>query len=538
MKKVITINIGNKGAILSVLGSNKIFDTFFLETFSQETLPQVLEFFKRHKGLDAIILLDTVAQNYNYKIFPALSYFDLQDMVNRKFITEIPKNDLKQKKLLYKNKLDKRSVYLFVSASTDSPLKEWLNFFNIVPNNLIGIYMVPLEAEEIAKKVMITNGMKDTLNKKNSWILILFNNRASDLRQVAVFNGHIAFTRLISFDSTKEDLIEFTKTDIIRTSEYIKRFDTDFNLDKLVIITVLDQQSKITLRELKMEKTLFLNYTPSELSRIIKVGAGYINKDEKYSDLLISMFALQNKHNIKFGNQKINITNTLTKTLLAVKSLIFVLILAIVGSFAFNIITSSSSNKTLQDLTNELERNNKILKSKTKNNLDVNSDEVNQIIEAGLLKDILDAKYINPVDTFQKFAKAQNGNALTFNLRWYIEDFDYQDTNGIKSAKSLYDISIINPEGTASKLFNKYDMVNLKLKDTFKDQMTGITSLPNNINFSQKYLTYPIKVEIVERGQTLKNNNQNKYIDNMLNNKNRNNYNNSNYNLEDGVIYE
>ena len=250
------------------------------------------------------------------------------------------------------------------------------------------------------------------------------------------------------------------------------------------------------------------------------------------------MFALQNKHNIKFGNQKINITNTLTKTLLAVKSLIFVLILAIVGSFAFNIITSSSSNKTLQDLTNELERNNKILKSKTKNNLDVNSDEVNQIIEAGLLKDILDAKYINPVDTFQKFAKAQNGNALTFNLRWYIEDFDYQDTNGIKSAKSLYDISIINPEGTASKLFNKYDMVNLKLKDTFKDQMTGITSLPNNINFSQKYLTYPIKVEIVERGQTLKNNNQNKYIDNMLNNKNRNNYNNSNYNLEDGVIYE
>ena len=500
MKKVITINIGNKGAILSVLSGNKVFDTFFLETFSQETLPQVLDFFKKHKGLDAIILLDTVAQNYNYKIFPPLSYFDLQDMVNRKFNTEIPKNDLKQKKLLYKNSLDKRSVYLFVSASTDSPLKEWLNFFNIVPNNLIGIYMVPLEAEEIAKKIMISNGMKETLKKKNSWILIIFNNRASDLRQVAIFNGNIAFTRLISFDSSKEDLVEFTKNDIIRTSEYIKRFDTEFNLDKLVIITVLDQQSKTALRELKMEKTLFLNYTPSEVSRMIKVGAGYINKDEKYSDLIISMFTLQNKKNIKFGNQKINITNTLTKTLFAVKSLILVLILAIVASFAFNIITSSSSNKTLQDLTNELERNNKILRSKTKNNLDVNSDEVNQIIEAGLLKDILDA-------------------------------------NGIKSAKSLYDISIINPEGTASKLFNKYDMVNLKLKDTFKDQMTGITSLPNNINFSQKYLTYPIKVEIIEQGSTSKNNNKNSYISNMLNNTNNNNY-NKNYNLEDGVIYE
>ena len=525
MKKIITINIGNRGTILSVLGGNKILYTFYLETISQETLPTILEFFKKYKNLDALILLDTVAQNYNYKIFPPLSYFDLQDMVNRKFNTEIPKNDLKQKKFLYKNGLDKRSVYLFVSASTDSPLKEWLNFFNIVPNNLIGIYMVPLEAEELAKKILSANGMKANLKKKNNWILIVFNDKTSDLRQVAIFNNNIAFTRLISFDSAKENLAEFAKNDIIRTSEYIKRFDTEFSFDKLIVITILDQESKIALKELKMEKTLFFNYTPFEISRLLKLGGNHIVKEEKYSDVLLSLFSLKNGKNVKFGNQKINTTNTLTKSLMAVKGAIAVLVLLIISSFVYNIVTSSSTDKILNDLMTELDNNRAILQSKTQDNVGLNSDTTNQIIEAGMLKDILDSKYVNPVDAFEKFANAQKGNALVFNLRWYIDGFDYQDDGGIKSTKTLYDVSIINPEGTASKLFSKYDALNLSLKEAFKDDLSGMTSLPNNINFSQRYLTYPIKVEIMEKGPGYIGNTQGQGYD-------------YNYNLEDGVIYE
>lgn len=500
MKRIITVNIGNKGTILSVIGVNRVIDTFFLETFNQDSLPTVLEFFKKYKNLNAVIMLDTVAQNYNYKIFPPLNYFDLQNMVNRKFNTEIPKNDLKQKRFLYKNGLDKRSVYLFISASIDSPLKEWLNFFNVVSNNLVGIYMVPLEAEDLAKKILSSNGMKYSLKKKNNWILIVFNNRTSDLRQVAIFNNSIAFTRLLSLDSVKENLAEFARNDIIRTSEYIKRFDTNFSFDKLTIITILDPENKAALRELKMEKALFFNYTPFEISKLLKLGGNYVKKDEKFFDVLMSLFSMNNSRKIRFGNQKINITNTLIKTFTAIKSAIVILILSTIASFAYNILTSGNDNRIIENLNLELNKNKEILQSKTNNNLNVKTGDIDQIIDAGLLKDVLDAKYMNPVDTFQRFVEAQKGNALTYNLRWHIENFDYQDAKGIKSAKTLYDISIINPEGTASKLFSRYDALNLKLKETFKEQMTGITNLPNNINFSQRYLTYPIKVEIMDKG--------------------------------------
>lgn len=500
MKKVITVNIGNKGVILSVINNNRVIDTFFLESFNQSTLPTVLEFFKKYQSLNAIIILDTLAQNYNYKIFPPLNYFDLKNMVERKFNTEIQKNDLKQKKFLYKNNLDKRNVFLFISASTDSPVKEWLNFFNIIPNNLIGIYMAPLEGEELAKKILSTNGMKTSLKKKNNWILIVFNDKVGDLRQIAIFNNNIAFTRLLSFDSARENLAEFARNDIMRTSEYIKRFDADFSFDKLIIITILDPENKILLRELKMEKTLFFNYTPFEISKLLKLGNNYIKKDEKYFDILLSLFTIKNSNKIRFGNQKINITNILTKSLITIKSAIAILILSTIIFFTYYILTLNNDNKIIDSLNEELKKNRTILQSKIKNGLNIKSGDVDKIIEAGLLKDILDSKYINPVDTFQKFAIAQKGNALTYNLRWYIENFDYQDAKGIKSSKTLYDISIINPEGTASKLFSKYDSLNLKLKEVFKEQMTGITSLPNNINFSQRYLTYPIKVEIMDKG--------------------------------------
>ena len=345
------------------------------------------------------------------------------------------------------------------------------------------------------------------------------------MRQVAIFNNNIAFTRLISFDSAKENLAEFAKNDIIRTSEYIKRFDTEFSFDKLIVITILDPESKTALRELKMEKTLLFNYTPFEISKLLKLGGNHITKEEKYSDVLLSWFSLKNVKNIKFGNQKINTTNALTKALVAIKMSIVALILLIIGSFAYNIVTSSSTDKILNDLITELDNNKAILQSKTQDNIGLNSDATNQIIEAGMLKDILDSKYINPVDSFEKFANAQKGNALTFNLRWYIDGFDYQDDAGIKSTKTLYDVSIINPDGTASKLFSKYDALNLSLKDAFKEDLSGMTSLPNNINFSQRYLTYPIKVEIMEKGPG--------YIDNAQGQ----NY-DYNYNLEDGVIYE
>ncbi len=498
MKKVITINVGNKGIVLSIKGNNKIFEKLFIDNFNQETLPVVSEFFAKYKKLNAYIILDTVAQNYNYKIFPPLNYFDLQKIVIRRFNSEIPKNDLKQRKFLYKNPIDKRSVYLFISASTDSPLKEWLNFFKTIPNNLLGIYMLPLETVDFAKKIMVSSGMKKVITEKNKWILITFNDRTSDLRQVAIFNNNIAFTRLISLDSAGDNLAEFAKNDIIRTSEYIKRFDAEFTFDKLNIITILDQKNKEALKDLKIEKTIILNYTPHDIAKELNLGNGTIENDEKYSDLLLTLFISKNRSRMRFGNFMLNLIYNIVLLLNLIKKAAAAFILLILISFVSVIFLNILYKSKLVKLNEELSKNKEILQSKSEEKFGMDSEDVDRIIDAGNLKDIFDSKYVDPIPGFESFSVAQGDIALTYALKWTIENFDYQSTSGNNTIKATYDISIINPDGDANKLFNKYDSLSTRLRDTYKNNLTGITTLPNNINFSKKYLTYPIKVEITE----------------------------------------
>ncbi len=501
MKKVIAINIGNKGVVLSVKGNNKIFEKLFIENFNQETLPIVSEFFAKYKELNAYVVLDTVAQNYNYKIFPPLNYFDLQKIVMRRFNSEIPKNDLKQKKFLYKNPINKRSVYLFISASLDSPLKEWLNFFKTIPNNLLGIYMLPLETVDFAKKIIVSSGMKKFTTEKNKWILITFNDRTSDLRQVAIFNNNIAFTRLISLDSAGDNLTEFAKNDIIRTSEYIKRFDADFTFDKLSIITILDKDNKEALKSLKVDKTIILNYTPYDVAKELKLGNGTIESDEKYSDLLLTLFIFKNKNRTRFGNFALNLSYNIILLLNLVKdgiaAIIFFIIISLI-SIAFMKVLYKNK---LSNLNLELFRNKEILQSKSEEKFGMDSKEVDKIIDAGILKDMFDSKYVDPIADFETFSVAQGDIALTYALNWTMDNFDYQSSNKNHVVKATYDISIINPDGDANKLFNKYDILSTKLKDVYKNNLTGITTLPNNINFSKKYLTYPVKVEITRGGR-------------------------------------
>lgn len=500
MDKIIVINLGNKGVLISLKKeNNKILDKLFIDSFSQETLPQVSEFFAKYKKYDAYIVLDTVAQNYNYKIFPPLSYLDLQKIVARRFNSEIPKHDLKRKKFLYKNTIDKRSIYLFISASVDSPLREWFNFFNTIPNNLLGVYLLPFEAVEFAKKIIVSAGIKNKITEKNGWILITFNDQTSDLRQVAIFNNNIAFTRLISLESaTENNLAEFAKNDIIRTSEYIKRFDNEFSFDKLTIITILEEAYRDRMREFKMDRTIFLNYTPYEIAKDLKLGR-FVEPDEKYADLLLSSFIFKNPKRVRFENRKISFSHNITTSLNIIKKVSIIFILLIAMFILMYTFIGSIYNREITNINEALNKNKQLLYSKSKEEYGMDTNALNKIIDAVNIRNLLVKKYYNPVDSMLRFYDAENNIALVSNITWRIDNFDYQKSVPNYVLKTVYSVDIVNPDGDPNKLFARYDAFNSRLKDIFKEELTNITALPSNINFSEKYTSYPIKVEITER---------------------------------------
>lgn len=503
MKKFIIVNLGNKGVILSLRQDNAVLDQLFFEELNQNNIENINEFFHKNSKCDAYIMLDTVAQNYNYKIFPHLNYFDLIRIANRRFENEIPKNDLKYKKFLYKNHIDKKSVYLFVSASTDSPLREWLSYFETIKNNLLGIYMVPLEIVDLAKQLLISNGMKELVKTKNKWILITLNDKVSDLRQVVIYNNNLAFTRLISLDSTTNEAIgntldEFAKNDIIRTSEYIKRFDSDFTFNKLTVITVAGPTNKERIKNLKIEGAKVLVYTPYEAAKILGISKNN-DKDEEFSDFLLNSFILKNIHRIRLGNKRINVIFHLTFLSDLFRKLVSISFLICLFTSIIFTIMSLKYNSKISSLQKQLENNKKILQSKSKEEFGMDSKEVDKIVDVGSVRDIINYNAINPMDSFENFSKAQGDAGLTYDIKWTLDKLDYQNISDKVVAKITYNISLINPDGNANKLFAKYDELNLRLKNSFKNGLISITKMPTDINFNNKYYTYPIKIDIIEK---------------------------------------
>ena len=498
MKKITVVNIGNKGVILSVINGNKVLDKLEIDELNQKNLETVNNFFTRNKRLNVIIALDTVAQNYNYKIFPPLNYFDLARIANRRFENEIPKNDLKYKKFLYKNSLDKKSTYLFVSASTDSPLREWLAYFDIIKNNLLGIYMIPLETVDFAKKIMLSLGFDRIIKEKNNWILITYNNKVSDLRQVVIYNNNLAFTRLISLDSTGDNLEEFAKNDIVRTSEYIKRFDSSFTFNKLTIINILDEENKAKLKELKVKDAKVLNFTPYEVDDLLKFNN--INKDEKFLDTTLDLFITNNRKRTRFSNKKINTIYYLTLLLNFVKKVSFLSIFVSMIAVSTFIFMNFNFNKKIKGLKNIYKNNQETLEIKSKEEFGMKTEELDKIIDAGEIRNIIVSKKTDPLSDFEKIYRVINDLGLVYDFTWTLNNFNYQNLSNNSEIKTTYNMSLINRDGNPNKIISKYNELNSRLKNIFKNESISMTKIESkDIDFSKKYYVYPIKLEITKK---------------------------------------
>ncbi|HSQ97970.1 MAG TPA: hypothetical protein VLL98_04600 [Rickettsiales bacterium] len=503
MKKVIIINLGSKGVILSLKSGNVISDQAFFEGLNQDTIENINKFFFKYKKYDSYIVLDTVAQNYNYKIFPDLNYFDLNRIAGRRFENEIPKSDLKYKKFLYKNRVDQKSVFLFVSASIDSPLKEWIEYFETLENNLLGIYLMPLEIVEATKKLMLSVGAKEFIKEKNKWILITFNNKVSDLRQVVIYNNNLAFTRLISVEVSNNetnhgDLSEHIKNDIIRTSEYIRRFDSNFTFDNLAIITSIPDEEKVRVKDLKVEDAKVFSFSPYEIAKALKIEKGF-DRDEIFTDQILGFFIMNNKNRVRLGNKIINTIFNLTIFSYIFKKFIWLFFLICIITGIIVGIMDFKYNTIISSLTKQLIDNKEILQNKSKQEFGMETKDVDKIIDIGSVKDVIDTNFKNPKKSFEKFYLAEDDAGLVYELKWVMNNFEYENISNKMNIKITYNMSLLNSEGDVNKLLLKYKELNARLKNIYKSDLIFIDIMPTNMDFNKNYFTYPIKIEVIEK---------------------------------------
>jgi hypothetical protein len=494
MPKTIVLNIGDRGTIISLHKGNDITKKLFINKLTNDVIEKLKKFFDENKRVPICILLDTIGQNYNHKTFPSVNRFDLYSLVKRKFEQEIPKKDLKGKIFIDRDKVTKKWNYLFISSPVDSPLKEWLAFINTLENRLQGIYFLPLEMQNFASTLL--KKMQFTKNLKPKWLLIVTQNKVSDLRQIATNNDILIFTRLLNKDSMKLNFGEKLKNDVLRTCEYLKRFSTSFKMKDLMVITITDKETKEKLKNIKIQNVNFVKFTPYEVAKKFNLSDDVISTETKFFDILISSIFIKGKKVLKFFDADIYKLNQLFFVYTFLKNAFLFLTLLIgliIGLRIYYKANFEIRNETIvQDIANKT----KILQAKKEEEFGLESESVEEIMDIGTISQIIQDSKKDPFNSLAKFYNVQGNLSVAYNIRWGLVNFDFENLNKKFKYNVNYEVILLNKSGNIDDLFKKFDLFVKKLSEVFPKNKVTYSKLPSNIDFNKKYYSFPIKVNI------------------------------------------
>jgi sporulation protein YlmC with PRC-barrel domain len=489
MAGIITINIGNNGAVVAIQKGDKIKNKIFVKNLTEKTEKKLQSIFLEYKSYLIYVLLDTVAQNYVHKTFPAVNRFDLVAIVNRKFKQEIPKDDLKTKFLLDIDKETGKWNYMFVSAPIVSPLKEWLVFLENLPQRTVGIYFIPMESKNFVK------ALSRRLNINKKWILLITQNKASDLRQVAFKNNELIFTRLLGYRED-EDFARKFSSDISRTIEYLKRISADFDTKDLAILTITESRIKEILKNSQLKEITINAQTPYEAGKLIKAEQS-LNTTDKFSDILIRNFFIKSKKKeIKFKTSHITLYENLYLakkgiiiSCLALLSLLSILFLYF---FSYNITANYKKNEASQIIKSK----EVTLKQKKQEKFGEVTINVEQVTSIGRITDLINNASINPLPIFKTLYQTKKDLFTVNEISWKINNYPYQNLGTPTSFSSKFNINLINTSGNIEDLFTIFDKFSENVKTSFSGFNITHSKLPSNIDFNSLYYSFYVDLEI------------------------------------------
>ena len=499
MSKFFTISIGSNGSLVLLNSKKKILQKLFYKDINDEkSQSEITNLLNKNKKLPVYMILDNVGQNYSKKSFPDVNFFDLQSLVKRKFNYEIPKDDLKDKRFLGKNKRNKNWEYMFISSPIDEFMSAWLNLLNTVENVLAGIYMLPLETENVLKKLKNKTKIK---TKGTSWDIILTENEVCGFREITFINGKLAFTRILTenlTDQTKFN-VQFN-SNITRNIEYLRRFYNDFDPNNLRVYTITNENTKDFINGIDIKTNLIIKpFSYKEFATIFgleKKIKNFLN----YGDVLFEELIMFNKKIISFSTKDMKQIAVLSLLSHFFSKVIFgafgLLILAVIFSF----ISFTRYTYKIEDSKKTYKKVQKNMEEKKIEKFGDGISNLDEIIDITSFYTDLNNVNTNPFDFLIKLSSIFKNNELLINtITWRLNNFQKNNLS-IKFKKSISINSLlINGSGRIDDLFRLYENVNATMKNSLIEYNITFSELPKNINFNTTYSTFPLKINLMEK---------------------------------------
>lgn len=509
-EKSFVITIGNYGAILVLHDGNNIKHKSFIEEINDTTKQELEEIFTKNSSSPIYIILDTVDQSYKKKVYPLVRRLDLTKLVRRDLASDADKESLKnyiilnQKTPSLSTPSNNKWECLFVSSSSSEAINKWIEFLMEMPNRLVGIYMSPIESFNLFK--LIKSAVRSEIkiqNKKNDLYCLIIQSKVSGIRQVVFSNQGIVFTRVVNYDFTQKDFLEKYEQDIYSTFEYLKRLFPDITIAEIDIINIFPDEILSKIKTLNNIEINFINYSPQDISA--KVGyPNLLDEDGNFCDLLISkIFSKEKKKILKFMTPKIAVLEGFFAKLKISYYLNLALLIAIIVTAIFSLgsqhfIKNSIELAATEKLAaaQELEK----IKLSTLKTGESASDQTDiaVIMDFGRMEELLGSLGSNFFDFYLKLDFLKNFKVILKGFSYSLPDYNNKNPVPNPNYKVEFNGDISNKSGDIEDLFKDFDLLVADVKKNFNQNQLKYSELPRNIDFNQKYYTFPVQFTITK----------------------------------------
>lgn len=414
--------LGDDGAILIFIQDGKVARRMYAPSAEKEHLQPFVELMEANPKAALYVLVDVIDQSYVRHTLPPVSPLGVNKLVNRRLERDFAPEDIKGSLSLGREKQGRKEwSFLLISLANNASLQQWLDAFLELPNQFMGIFLVPVEAQAFLEDLSaaVTG---DTSENRAVWKILVTHDKVSGVRQVVLKDGQLIFTRLTQ--STAEVSADLAagnvEQEVLNTIEYLRRLSYSEQAG-LEIYVLIAQEIKERMDVSKFRATRVNLFTPFEVAQLLNLGQAALSSD-RYGDVVLgSSFGLNRKPKLKLTSAYGRKLDTLYKAKLGAR-IAAALVVAITGLM---IVGDAISIGSISGAISDLEKQKTSLSGElatAKNDMASLGDDQAAIINTAELYKIAAIERVDPLAVVRALDPLMEPGTLVRSFSWKLTD--------------------------------------------------------------------------------------------------------------------
>lgn len=421
------LNIGDEGGILTYMEGKAVVRRLFAPTPNYADTKPFIELLQSNPKAPISMLVDVMDQSYVQHSLPPVSPLTINNLIKRKMERDFSDDDLRGALQIGREKEGRKDwKYLFVTLSNSPNLQSWMELVLEQENHFVGVYMLPVEAEDFIRRMQqAVTGRKQSKGKKDEfasqWQLLVAHNKVGGFRQVVLKDGKLIFARLAQpiGDNQPEVIAGNIEQEISVTIEYLKRlgYADDQGMDVYIIASEAIKQAVDTNN---IHVAAVHPMSPHDAA--LKLGLDQATEpNDQFADVVLAAaFATAKKHLLKLETKEQAKLNMLYNSLRGVKyggGLITVGAIIAAIYYAALVPGASSDIEDFEQQTRVAEQQLAEVKEQERSL----PDDLEKVTDLVALHDLLNSLGMHPISALNNFSNSRGEKVVLLReLDWKV----------------------------------------------------------------------------------------------------------------------